>query len=118
MAFPDPITITINAVAHQLARIQTDGLMSVYSNPDGTVKFTISHQVQKDGKVRTMSRLDQTKVATDPVSSQNKSVTLSEYRVIERPSFGFSATEVDNVIQGHKTWESTANVTKLYGKES
>lgn len=118
MAFADPQPVTINSVLTNLPRVQTDGLMSVYMSADGTLKLTVSHQVQNDGRVRSMGRLDQTKVATDPISSANKSVTLSIYTVIERPSFGFSSTEVDQLATGYKSWLSSTVIGKLYGKES
>lgn len=119
MAFTDPITITIAGNAKVLGRVSTNGTSAIYSNADGTYQLTISHQVTKDQKIRTLSRLDFKKVVADPLTNVNDYEILSTYAVSERPSFGFSGTEVKDQLAGFNTWHAlAANQDKLYGRES
>lgn len=108
----DPQTLTINGVAHTENKIEVAGTKSIYSNSDGSVKMTVSHQASGD-RIRRMVRVDQRKIAADPISSVNDYETLGVYLVIDRPIAGFSILEVDYVVQALKTWLSTATVTKV-----
>jgi predicted Zn-dependent peptidase len=55
---------------------------------------------------------------TDPLTSVNDYDTLSFYVVIDRPLYGFSSTEVEQIIAGLKTWLDNTAIDKLYGLES
>jgi hypothetical protein len=65
-----------------------------------------------------MGRIDQRKVVADPLTSVNDYETLSFYFVIDRPIYGFSSTEVEQLIAGLKTWLDNTAIDKLYGLES
>jgi hypothetical protein len=113
----DPQSVTVNAVAKSMPRISSTGLKSEYLKDDETFRLTVSHQ--KSGKrIRSMVRLDQRAVVADPLTAVNDYETLSFYCVIDRPEVGFSATEVDYLVQGFKTWFSSGMVTSLYGQQS
>jgi len=117
MAFTDPQSITINAVPYSMPRIESENTKSLYSTSDQGVKMTISHQVTK-GRTRRMVRIDKRVIATDPLMATNQYQSLGVYVVLDVPDFGFSITDIDNVVQGFKSWLTTANVTKVCGAES
>lgn len=116
--FSDPQSVTVNAVAKSMPRIENDGTKSIYSKSDGTFKLTISHQRTGNGRIRTMVRLDQRAVVPDPLTSVNDYETLSVYNVIDRPEVGFSATEVGYLTAALNAWQDSTAVGKLYGLES
>jgi hypothetical protein len=55
---------------------------------------------------------------TNPLDSTNDYDTESTQIVIDRPAFGFSATQCDYNWAGLKTYLDTAAITKLFGGES
>lgn len=113
----DPQVITVNAVAKSMARITVGDRVATYANSDETFVLKVSHQ-KSNNRVRTMARVDQQAVVADPITSVNDTETLSCYIVIDRPLFGFTAVQCDQLIAGLKTWLDTTMVTKLYGQES
>lgn len=116
MAFADPQTITVNAVAQTLARIKSDGYRSEYLEDVEEFKMTISHQESGD-RTRRMVRCDQRIVAEDPLTSVNEYKNLGVYLVIDEPEFGFSNTEIDYLVQALTAWLTTANVVKVLSNE-
>lgn len=123
MAFSDPITITIAAVAKTLNRLSSTSnnrtITSVYATDDGFYTLTISHTKTNDGKIRSVSRLDFKKIVADPLTAANDYETLSTYAVSERPEVGFSVTEMKDQLAGFNTWHGlAANQDKLYGRQS
>lgn len=117
MAFADPQSITVNAIAKTLDRVKSEGYRSEYMMADESYKMTISHQESK-GRTRRMVRVDQRVVATNPLDSTQEYKMLGVYLVIDEPEYGFSDTEIDYVVQALKTWASTANVLKVLGNQS
>lgn len=117
MAFADPQSITVNAVAQSMPRIETAGTSAKYSKDDETFKLAISHTKTTD-RVRTMVRVDQRAIVPDPLTSVNDYENLGVYVVIDRPIVGFTSAQVDYVVQALKAWLTNANVVKLYGLES
>jgi hypothetical protein len=119
--FGDPQTITIAGVAHTLPRIKSEGLKAVYQKSDETVTLTISHQLIKSklgDRIRSMARLDLRKVVLNPLSGTSDYDTITHYTVTERPSYGFSSTEVGDLIAAHELWLDATAIGKLYGRES
>jgi hypothetical protein len=118
----EPQTLTINAVAFVLARVQSGSLLantpSVYQSPDETVVLTVSNQKTKAGRMRHTCRVDVKAVVTDPVNSTTDYDSVSYTFVIDRPAFGFTVTQVDQHVAAFKTWLTTTIVGKLYGNES
>lgn len=115
--FTDPQSVTVAGVAKSMPRIQTTGLKSVYQTNDELFTLTISHQVTGE-RIKTLFRLDQKAVITNPLDSSNDYDQLSVYLVIERPKFGFSSTQVNDLAQGMFAALNATAVGKLYGKES
>lgn len=117
MAFTDPQSITINAVPKSLAKIKSDGQKTIYRTSDEEVSFTISHQESKS-RTRHMVRADQRVVAADPLTAVNEYKSAGVYMVIDEPEYGFTDAQLDYIVQGLKTWLSTANVLKVCAGES
>jgi len=116
--FADPQTVTVNSVAKVMPRVTSNGKSSTYALADGTFILNISHQNTKDGRVRSMVRIDQKAIVPDPLTSVNDYETLGFYVVVDRPSAGFSSTDVNNLITGLKTWLDSTAVGKVFGQES
>lgn len=118
--FADPQSVTINAVAQTLPRVQAGVDAGVFSKDDANVKLNIKHTY--GSRVRRLVRLDYRKVAADPLATgYNKEYTMSSYLVIDHPSVGFSNAEIKYVVDALSAWltaSSGANVTKVIGGES
>jgi hypothetical protein len=119
---PDPQTLTINAVAFVLARVQSGSLLtntpSVYTSPDDTVTLTVHNQKTNKGRFRHSVRVDVKAVVTNPLDSTTDYDTVSHFYIIDRPAFGFTVTQVDQQRAALSAWLTTAIVGKLYGNES
>lgn len=115
--FADPIVITIDAVAHNLARVGLSGSQATYSNQDGTVRAIISHQRSKK-RIRSMVRIEQRFMVTNPLNEENDYDTLTYYSVIDRPETGIEAGDVGMLILGTNAFTGDATTRgKLYGTE-
>lgn len=116
--FADPQSVTVNAVAQSMPRIDTGNKRTIYQKADGTFTLTISHQVVSGDRVRSMARIDQKAIVPDPLTAVNDYETLSFYVVIDRPLAGFTSTQTDQLITGFKSWLDSTAIGKLYGQES
>jgi hypothetical protein len=120
MAFADPQSITINAVAQSLPRVSTGNNESTYQKDDATVKLSFRHSYGK--RDRSVARVDFKKVAADPfLSGVNKEYSMAVYLIIDTPPVGFTNTEqkyVVDALTAYLTASSGANVTKILGGES
>jgi hypothetical protein len=115
--FADPQSVTVNAVPQSMPRISSNGKISIYQKADGTFTLTLSHLLAKN-RVRSMARIDQKAIVADPLTSVNDYETLSFYVVVDRPNYGFTSTQVDQLITGFKTWLDSTAIGKLFGQES
>lgn len=115
--FTDPQSVTVNAVAQSMPRVQVDGLKSIYQKADASYKLTISHIVSNK-RVRSMCRIDQRAIVADPLTAVNDYETLSFYSVIDRPEVGFTQAQIEQLVTGFQAWLTTATVDKLIGQES
>lgn len=116
MAFADPQTLTVATVAKTLNLVQSDKAKSVYTTADGEYKFTISHQ-ESGKRTRRMIRIDRVAVAADPLTAVNASVSCGVYLVIDEPAFGFTDTNIWDVIAAFSVWLSNANVLKVLSSQ-
>lgn len=117
MAFADPQSVTINSVAKTLNLVKREGMSAEYATDDEVFKLRISHQDSKS-RTRRMVRIDQRVVATDPLTSVSEYKTAGVYLVIDEPEYGFTDAELDYIVQGLKTWASSANVLKVLSSQS
>jgi len=116
--YNDPQSVTVNSVAKSMPRISTGDQKAIYRNADGSFTMTISHQKVGNGRIKSLVRIDQRKVVTDPVSAVTDYDTLTTMIIQERPDYGFSMVEVEQQWAAHVAWLTTGNVDKLYGGES
>lgn len=115
--FTDPQVITVNAVAKSMAKFMSEGTKSFYQTSDELFKLTISH-IKSGDRVRSMVRVDQQAVVADPLTSVNDYDTLSFYCVIDRPVYGFTQAQIEQLVAGFKTWLDNTALGKLTGMES
>lgn len=120
MAFTDPQTVTINAIANILSRVSTGQGTGAFQKDDGLVKLSIGNAYGK--RVRRTLRLDHSKIAPDPLlAAQNLRYSMSTYIVADVPLQGYSIAEQKQVIDGFVAWmnaSSGASITKWLGGEN
>lgn len=120
MAFSDPQSVTINAVANSLPNVSRGTFTGKYRKDDGNVTLTIAHSEGK--RNRRSVRLDFSKIAADPlISSTNIKYSMSAYLVVDTPTYGFTIAEAKQIVDAltlYLTASSGANVTKVLGGES
>lgn len=119
MAFADPQTVTINAVANTLPRTAFEPA-GVFTKDDGNVKLTIQSSSSKS-RTRRNLRLDYRKIAADPlISAQNIQYSMAAYLVVDVPVTGFTVAEQKQIVDAltaYLTASSGARVTQLLGGE-
>jgi hypothetical protein len=117
----DPQSVTINAVAQSLPRTGSSDNAAVYTKDDGNVKLSISHELGAKRNRRKI-RLDQRKIAADPlISAQNIEYKLAIYVVIDEPVTGFTVTEKQYLMSAFTGWltaSSNANSIAVLGGQS
>lgn len=119
MSLIDPQVVTVNAVAKSMPRILTSGTSAKYQMADETFSLSLSHTKTKDQRIRSMARIDQRAIIADPLNSEKFDYdVLSYYSVIDRPDYGFTLTQVQQLITGYKTWLTDAMVEALFGQQS
>lgn len=94
MAFPDPFSITINAVAVPLNKTgaATASAPSTFSSADGLYKLAVNHTYGK--RVRRVARLDFRKLAPDVLQPATTTpYTMACYLVVDVPIYGWSIAE-------------------------
>jgi hypothetical protein len=120
MAYADPQTITINAIAKTLPRTGSGLDSGTFTKDDQEVKLSISHAYGK--RVRRTLRVDHQKIATDTLDpSINTLYGMSVYIVVDVPKVGYTVAESKQVVDGltaYLTASSGARVTQLLGGES
>lgn len=114
--FADPQSVTINAVAVSLPRTLSDGGIGEFVSADGLTKLTIK-QNSTGKRFRREARLTITKIASDPLTAVNQSISTSVYIVIDEPSWGFSDVDLDYYKDAMLAWASDAQTNKLLGGE-
>jgi hypothetical protein len=116
--FSDPQSVTLNSVAQSLPKIEVGPRKGVYRKSDGTLQETISHTPTKNGRVRSMIRLDQFAVVTDPLG-ESDSDFQAVYIVWDRPNFGFTQTQVEQLTAALTGAVNVGGVVgKIFGGES
>lgn len=109
MSLATPQSITINAVATDLHRIEDDAKSSIYQSDDAKLSLKVSHQTSKN-RTRRMVRLDKTVVAADPLSAINSYQQAGVYIVIDEPEYGFADSDLKDIVDGLKAWLNSANI--------
>lgn len=118
--YTDPQSVTINGSAVSMPRVAIGDMNATYRSADELVQLRISHRKNK-GRVRRMVRLDQTIVATDPLTAAQDYQSAGVYLVVDEPQVGFSDAQLQYLVTALETWltaNTNANTTKLLGSES
>lgn len=115
--FSDPQSITVSGTAHSLPKVETGTRNGKYRKADGTFQLSISHKPDAK-RVRSMYRVDQTAIVTDPITSLNDSDFVGLYIVIDRPIFGFTEAQIEALRAGFVANLTTATFSKLFAQES
>lgn len=119
MAYADPQSVTINAVAISLPRTSFGTNAGAFTSADGLTKLSVSHAY--GNRTRRMIRLDQSKIAADPLlAGVNVKASMSVYLVVDLPQTGYDPTATKLVTDGflaYLTASSGARMTQLLGGE-
>lgn len=120
MAYADPQSVTINAVAKTLARTGSGLDSGVFTEATGEHKLLISHTYGK--RVRRTLRLEHKKMAADVMdSSLMVPYNMAFYVVVDAPVVGYTVTEQKYIIDGLVDYldaSSGAKVTQFLGGEA
>lgn len=120
MAFADPQSVTINAVANSLPRTSVKDGASTYTKDDGNVSLSISHAYGK--RNRRVIRLDSRKTAQDPLfPAQNTPYNMAAYLVVDVPKVGYTVVEQKQIVDALVAFVSASSgsaITRLLGGES
>ncbi|DAD51139.1 coat protein [ssRNA phage SRR7976310_13] len=120
MAFADPQSVTINAVAQTLPRVSSGDNKGAFRKDDSTVELVVQHAYGK--RVRRVIRLNHNKVAVDPlVPSYNVPYSMSVSLVVDAPVVGYTVAEQKQIVDAvtaYLTASSGARTTQLLGGES
>lgn len=120
MAFADPQSVTINAIAKTLPRTSSGTDSGVFTKDDGEVKLSVSHSYNK--RTRRTLRIDHQKIATDTLDPTiNTLYSMSVYIVCDVPKVGYTVAEQKQIVDGltaYLTASSGARVTQLLGGEN
>lgn len=120
MAYAEPQTVTINAVAQTLPRTSSGLNSGAFTKDDGNVKLSVSHNYGK--RTRRVIRLDFAKIAADPLqASINLRMNMAAYLVVDTPPAGFTVAEAKQVVDalvGYLAASSGARATQLLGGEN
>jgi hypothetical protein len=121
VAFADPQSVTINAIAQNLPRVSSGQNSGVFQKDDTTVKLTVSHDYV-GGRARRMVRLDHSKIASDPLmASTNVRLNGSVHLVTNFPETGYTVAEAKQIVDAltaYLTASSGARATQLLGGEN
>lgn len=120
MAFADPQTVTINAIANTLPRTSSGQNAGAFTKDDGNVKLEVSHSSGK--RTRRQLKLTHRKVAADPLlAGANVQYSMSTYIVVDTPNVGYTIAEAKQVVDAlvaYLTATTGARVTQLLGGEN
>lgn len=121
MAYADPQTVTINAIANTLARVSSEKNAGAFAKDDGLVRLSVLHSYGKTN-TRHILRLDHSKIAADPLmAGVNVKATASVYTVVQVPLVGYTVAEMKQVTDGYFAYctaSSGARITQLLGGEN
>jgi hypothetical protein len=117
----EPIVITVNTVPKSMPRVSVGNRQASYEMSDFTFKVDVKHvsfRVNKKARVKHTFVFGQRKIVPDALTSENDYETSSISVQIDRPEAGYTATELDHMWAGMKTYLTTALLTQIVGQES
>jgi len=120
MAFTDPQSVTVNAVARSLPRILTGTNVGNFTTADGVTTLAVDPSGTKARRIAKASireNVNVTDSVTGLVSLQNHSFTI----IANRPKTGISDVVAEQLAAGLIAWAtagSNANLKKLLAGEN
>lgn len=114
----EPQSVTIGANTRTLVKTESDKTRSVFTDRANGVRLEVSQQ--SGTRYRSLAKLTLTKVVTNPISGLLSEDSISVHIVIDRPRFGFTETEVKEVLLGELGWHTAstnANAIKVIAGE-
>jgi hypothetical protein len=103
----DPQTVTIDSTPVTLNATGRAIDKSAYKSADNLTQLEISHSY--GNRVRRLVRVNFDIVGTDPVdASLSKPYSMSAYLVVDHPLVGFTASEIEDNVQGLVDYLDTA----------
>lgn len=115
--FADPQSVTVNAVAESLVKIDSSGRTGTYRTADGEFKLVIKHD-EKNRSRRTVE-LSQEIIASDPfLTDVNRTYVQRAYIVLDCPKTGFTTAQQDNLAQALVDYLSDSVIDKIIAGES
>lgn len=120
MAYADPQSVTVNAVAQSMPRIASGSDGGSFATSDGLFRLSLVHSYGR--RTRRSIRLTQKKISADPfIPERNVESSASVYVTVDHPINGFSNTELKQLVDGfaaYLTASSGSKVTQLLGGEN
>lgn len=119
--FVDPQSVTVGGGAKTLPRVSSanPNRKGVFTTADGMYNLSAAQDVTAN-RFRRELRLTASKVAADPVSAVNKTVSASIIIAIDTPRWGFSNADLEDMYTGivaNLEASTNANLKKLLGGE-
>lgn len=117
--FTDTITLTINAVAKTLTRVDGSGGRGLFRNTAEGLKATIQQSETKAGRTIMGFRIDHNRVAADPfLSGVSRGVSASVRLVADYPNQGYTVQDKEDHLEALAIWLSVqGNRDKLINGE-
>ncbi|DAD51874.1 TPA_asm: coat protein [ssRNA phage Esthiorhiza.2_29] len=105
MAFADPQTVTIDAVAHPMPRTGISTTEGVFTQDDSTYSLKINQPKGNSKRLRRAIRLDFNDITANPfLPAENRKVSGSIILSIDLPDSGFTNADVVKKVQGFLTY--------------
>lgn len=125
MSFPDPLTVsnlstqTAGTTSETCNRAFISGGRSTYRDSGGEISVEINHQQTGKGRRRHLLKVSHRQLVADQVVPANNVIAeASAHLVINEPEFGFTSTELGDLVKRLVGLMTPANVTKLLNSES
>jgi hypothetical protein len=117
--FANTLTITINAVAYVLTRVNQDNYGSTYIKKDATQSMTLQFRNNTESEAKTGVSFDRHNMFFEHIVYATPTTVEKKYTVstVYRQSFGSDVTWLGQVVAGFQTLES-AQKDGLIGWES
>jgi hypothetical protein len=117
--FSDTLTLTLNAVAKTLTRVDGTGGRGVFRNVTEGLRYTLTQSETKAKRTIIGVRLDHEKLAADPlVTGINRAVSGSVRLIADYPILGYTIAEKEDHLQAVADWLAIqANRDKLLNGE-
>lgn len=118
--FSDTLTLTINAVAKTLTRVDGSGGRGIFRNTAEGLRVTLSQSTTKARRDIMGVRIDHEKTGSDPfLAGVNRPLSASVRLVADYPSLGYTVQEKEDHLEALAIWLSVqGNRDKLINGES